>query len=157
MTFLAGLRLGTADRAALITFNDRATVLTSLTGDRPALLAALSKVEVRQFTRLDLGLVEARDEVRRSPPGVLRAVVGLSDGWVNPVPPAAAIDASQLVRAEGAALYMIAYGNEADEALLMTIADRGRYVRGDPASIQAVYRDLTRRVPCPPEAYWGRR
>ena len=157
-TFLAGLRLGSADRASLVVFNDHARVLVPLTGDRAALLDGLENIEVRQFTRLDLGLETAADELRRGASGTLKAVVGLSDGWVNPVPPAAAVEASRTVKADGAALYMIAFGNDADEQLLMAIADPGRYVKaGDPTSITSVYRDLTRRVPCPPEAYWGRR
>lgn len=78
---LAALRPG--DRARVVAFNDRDSILQDFTEDRPALSAALSRVEATGATALYKTLYVALKDLRREKKGAddrRLAIVLLSDG-----------------------------------------------------------------------------
>ncbi|MFN8423280.1 MAG: vWA domain-containing protein [Anaerolineae bacterium] len=78
---------GTSDQAAVIGFNENATVLAPLTGDRAAIDAALDRLPALQAqgTFIDRALQTAIDELNspRRRPGSTRSLVLVTDGKNN--------------------------------------------------------------------------
>lgn len=159
--FTRGIRLTAGkDRAALVTFNARANLVQALTHDPRLIDAALAKVQTDTRSRVDLGVQRAADElVIRGKPGRGQAIVLLSDGLVNPVPAAEAVSAAARARQQGATIWVVGLGPKLDETTLREMASgAGRYQRADSVlAVEAIYRDLTRKVPCPSQRYWAGR
>jgi Mg-chelatase subunit ChlD len=159
--FLDGLRLQTGkDRAAIIAFNERARTLQHLTSNREDLKAALSRIRIAEFSRVDLGVERAMVElIARGRPGHVQAMVVLSDGMVNPVSGDEAVAAARRAQMEDITVYVVGVGPSMDERVLRQMASGSEryHPAPDPLLIRAIYQDLTKRVPCPPEAYWGHR
>lgn len=168
--FLRGLRLedgeagGAAadhDRAAVLSFNDRATVLTPLTADPGAITAALGQVRVAPNSRLDLGIEAGRRVLADAPGGLgrARAMILLSDGLANHTSAAEVLLAAEAARAEGTILFVVGTRSGMDAALLAGLASGPEHFFSAPdaAGIDQIYAALIRRVLCPPGAYWGRR
>ena len=160
LQFLNGMRLAPGrDRVALIAFNATAELLQPLTSSQGDLVHALGRIQIRQFSRLDLGIENAAVELDiNGGAGRVRAIVVLSDGIVNPVPSDAAVVAANLARGVGVDMFVVGFGPVMDTNLLQAVADPGRYYpAANPGEVKAIYGSLTRLVPCPPEFYWGRR
>jgi Mg-chelatase subunit ChlD len=158
--FLEGMRLfAGGDRVALVSFNEEAYVLQDFSSVRSVLSASLDRMNIREFSRLDLGLETATTLLTESGRDDGRlAIVVLSDGLVNPVGPERVLDAAVAAKEEGAAVYAVGFGPALDEILLELVADSGRYYQvREPTAIVGVYSDLTRIVPCAPGMYWARR
>jgi len=83
----------------------------------------------------------------------------LSDGLVNPVSGAVAIEAARQARQQRTTIWVVGLGPSLDERTLLGVASGTvRYQRAAGIlAVEAIYQDLTRRVPCPVEIYWGRR
>jgi hypothetical protein len=120
-------------RVGVVGFNDRAWVATDLTGDGGQARAAVSGLpaDIAEGTRLDLALNLAAEVVHRHRPEVPVAVLLLTDGRPNRVPPAAdgnvettVLNAAGRVQAAGAVLHAVGFGMPADlgEALLRAVA-----------------------------------
>lgn len=160
LEFLHGMRLIPGrDRVALIVFNATAELLQPLTSSQSRLVEALGSIEVRQLSRLDLGIETAAGElVNNSGAGRVRAIVVLSDGIVNPVPSHMAVTAANNARSVGQDVFVVGFGPVMDANVLRAVADPGRYYpAANPGELRAIYGSLTRLVPCPPGIYWGRR
>jgi hypothetical protein len=159
--FLQGLRLRPGeDRAAIVAFNEQAETLVHLTSSRERLDAGLSRIRIAEYSRVDLGVERAMVElITRGRYGHVLAMVVLSDGMVNPVSGDEAIAAARRAQLEGITMYVVGFGPSLDERVLRQMASGvERYFPApDPLLIRSIYQDLTKRVPCPPEAYWGRR
>jgi hypothetical protein len=159
--FLDNLRLQPErDRVAIITFNDEASTLQGLTGDRAALARSLQRIHTAQQSRVDLGIERAMVElIARGNATQLQAMVVLSDGKANPVPGDEAVAAAKTAQREGITIYVVGLGPSMDERVLRGMASGDdRYVAApDPVAIPSIYRDLTQRVACPPEVFWGGR
>lgn len=150
------------DRAAIVGFNATAWLAAPLTGDRVALDAALAGLPVAQFTRIDLGLHAALDELRgsRGVPGRQTAVIVLTDGRNNPEPIASAVAAAAAVKAAGVRLFTIGLGDDVETDALREMASRPTdyFPAPDGEDLAAVYRAIAGAFdPCPPERFWPRR
>ncbi len=137
------------DRVAVIAFNDRATVLTPLTGDLAHAQEALGRIETRPGTAIDLGL-QAASEVLESHgrPGAVSVAVLLSDGAQTlPGDPAAA---AQRLRGLGVILYAVGFGEDVVPSQLIALAGATeRYLYAPSADeLEQVFRDLALRVEC---------
>lgn len=158
--FLDNLRLEPGrDRAAIVTFNDRARTIQRLTSEREALTSALRRISTANYSRLVLGIERAMVElIARGNTTHLQAMVVLSDGKANPVPGDEAVAAAKRAHLEGITIYVVGLGPSMDERVLREMASGDdRYVAApDPVAIPSIYRDLTQRVACPPEVFWGR-
>ena len=127
-----------------------------------ALIVMVSTHASRSFAAItaDLGVQRAADElVIRGKPGRGQAIVLLSDGMVNPVPAAEAVSAAARARQQGATIWVVGLGPKLDETTLRAMASgTSRYQRADSVqAVEAIYRDLTRKVPCPSHQYWAGR
>jgi hypothetical protein len=69
------------------------------------------------------------------------------------------IEAAQRARLAGISAYVDGMGPSMDEWVLRAMASSpARFFRApEPTIIRSFYADLAKRVPCPPERYWGRR
>lgn len=161
MVFASGMRLVPGgDRLAIVTFNDGAQTLQHLTSVRSRVDAALGRIDVVEHSRVDLGVERAMVElITRGRHGHVQAMIVLSDGKANPVPGDQAVTAARRAQLEDITVYVVGMGPSMDERVLRQMAsgDDRYYPAPDPLLIRAIYHDLTKRVPCPPEAYWGRR
>ena len=159
--FIDSLRSG--DQAGVVSFNDMAVLDQGLTGDKVALHAALPRIVNRQFTRLDLGIQRAREELAgaRHNPGNRTVIILLTDGKANPEPVETAVEEGRLAKASGVTLFVIGLGRpeHLDDQALRQIASRPEYYfqTPDAGALAAIYEEIARVIPCPPDEFWGRR
>jgi Mg-chelatase subunit ChlD len=163
LAFLDQLHFDAGDQAAVVTFNSDAWLLAVLTPDRTALDAAIADMKTGQFTRIDLGIVSAREELlgpRRHGDNTPVMIV-LTDGRANPEPVETAIEQAEMAKRAGITLFVIGLGvPEAldDEALRLIASRPGYYYRtSDADNLAAIYEEIAEVIPCPPELFWGRR
>ncbi len=137
------------DRAAVVAFNGRSEVLHPLSDHRLGLLMALADIygHVRFGSRLDQGLVLARDLLARSGPDRVPVIVLLTDGLADPAP---ALEAARALRAGGVAVFAIGLGEGADAALLEQLAgDRERFFPSpDGADLERIFRTVAAMAGC---------
>jgi hypothetical protein len=159
--FLAALRLDAGDQAAVVTFNADAVLRSPLTDDRAALDAALTGITTAQFTRLDLGVATAREELigPRHRAGNTLVMVVLTDGRANPVPADVAVAEAQRAKDAGVLLFTVGLGADLDEAALRNMATRPEYfyTTPDAEALAEIYRGIAVAIPCPVAGFWGRR
>lgn len=159
--FVDLLKMG--DHAGVVYFNDTAVLEQGLTGDKPALHAALSRIVNRQFTRLDLGITKAREELGsgQRDPSHQAVIILLTDGKANPEPVATAIVEAQMAKDAGITVFTIGLGavENLDDWALRQIASRPDYYYRTPDAdaLTAIYEEIAGVIPCPPERFWGRR
>lgn len=151
---------GATSRIAIVGFNSTAWLAHGLSGDGGAVRDAIHGLEVTPGTRIDLGLAEALAELRgpRRTPGHTPAIVLLTDGLQNGSPEPVYALAGQ-ARAEGAALFMIGLGDDVDAGFLAIAAGDPRRMFLAPGSedLRAIYEAVAFDIPCPADAFWGRR
>jgi Mg-chelatase subunit ChlD len=149
------------DQAAVVSFNATATTLQGLTSDRAALKAALAQIAMAQYTRLDLGIAYARQELASSHHRAdsQAAMIVLTDGRANPVGPDAAVAEAAQAKAAGVIVFTIGLGNDLDLAALEAIASQPEYFyrTADAEDLAAIYGQIATLIPCPSSAFWGRR
>lgn len=160
-SFIQGLRVRTGqDRVAIVTFNEAASTLQQLTDVEPSLLAALARIRPEANSRVDLGVERAMVElVARGRSGHVQAMIVLSDGKVNQVASDRPGIVARRARLAGITIYVVGMGPSFDQRILREMASGpARYFPApDPLLIRDIYDELSTRVPCPAEAYWGRR
>jgi hypothetical protein len=160
-TFLDQLHLDAGDQAAIVTFNSDATLLAPLTADRAALEAALTGITTAQYTRIDRGIAVARAELAgsRHRPANTPVMIVLTDGRANPVPVSAAEAEAQAAKDAGVVLFMVGLGQDLDTDALHRMASRPEYffVAPDAEQLAGIYRSIAVAIPCPANAFWGRR
>lgn len=147
---------GSGDQAAVIAFNLNATVMTTLTGDRTAVDAALDRVPSLQAqgTFIDRALQAAIDELDspRRRPGSTRSIVLVTDG-VNNGDDARVRQLADQLRAADVAVFTVGLGLESDidADLLRAIATTPENYRHAPTTddLELIYRDIARLIPCP--------
>ncbi len=150
-----------ADQATIISFNVDAYVLQPLTGDRDAVLRALGRIRAQEFTRIDLGLQRAHEQLM-SPariPDNQPVIILLTDGMSNPVPGSMAVAAAEAAKADGILVYAIGLGEKIDAACLRAVAsDESCYHHApDGEDLAPIYDKIAVLIPCRPESFWGRR
>jgi Mg-chelatase subunit ChlD len=149
--FLDRLELDNGDYASIVAFNEDAWVVQATTSNGSALSAALARLEVRRYTRLDRGIETAHEElVRGSPAGMRRVMVVLTDGRANPEPADVAVDRSYGAKADGIEIYTIGLGDDLDLWALEAIAtDAAHFLRApDADDLARVYDEVATMVPC---------
>jgi Mg-chelatase subunit ChlD len=160
-TFLDQLHLDAGDQAAIIVFNAEATVLQTLTANRTALGQALDRIQTAQQTRIHRGIEEATTELTssRHRSGNVPAMIVLTDGRANPDSPELAVEAGRAATALGISVFTVGLGNEVDFDALERMASQPSYFYRAPKAedLEGIYREIARVIPCPPEAFWGRR
>jgi Mg-chelatase subunit ChlD len=159
--FLASLRLGTGDQAALVAFHADAWLVRPLTSDLASLEAGLAGLRTGTQTRIDRGIGVARAELTSSRhlPDNLPVMVVLTDGRNNPVPVEAALAEAASAKDAGLVLFTIGLGQDLDAAALVAMASRPDYAYFAPEAeeLADIYRAIAVAIPCPAEAFWGRR
>lgn len=153
------------DRAALVAFDDTATVAVPLTGDLAAVTAALEGLAHHEGTRLDLGLVAARDALAGAAATAERipAVVLLTDGRPNRVPTPdgggrqedTVLSVAAQLKAAGARVYTVGFGDDVDVALLAAVASApgDAFIAPDAAALARIYAAVAVAIPCG-GVYW---
>ena len=149
------------DQVAIVSFNADAYVLHSLSGDGDSARAALDAIENQEFTRIDLGIERAREQLTGPSHDVhnVRAIILLTDGRSNPVPVSQALDAAEAARREGITLYTVGLGDECETEALREMASRPEcfHYAPDGEDLSAIYAELAAWIPCSPDQFWGRR
>ena len=139
--------------------NSQAELGTGLTGDRVRLEAGIRGLRTRPGTQIDLGLLRASQELSspRRIAGNTPVIVLLTDGVQQR--PALASSAADHARELGHRVYAIGLGHDVDGRLLEEIAGSATrlFLAPSPADLARIYEQVAGEVPCPPEAYWGRR
>ena len=138
------------DQAAIIGFDEQATVLASLTDDLARLQRGLDALAIGSGTRIDRALLAARDELGgpARDPRHRAVVVLLSDGDQSGAPEA--VDpAATALRGIGAELFTIALGPDADTDLLRDLAGEDHFfIAPTPADLERIYRRVAGRTIC---------
>jgi hypothetical protein len=141
------------DRIALVSFAGVAGLDEPLTSDKARVVAAAANLITGAGTRIDLGLEAARRELAgpRHEPGRAKVIVLLTDGVQGGTPSATVVAAADAAKAEGAVLFTVGLGADADVALLRAIAStEGHFYfapNGD--ELASIYRRIAVVIPCP--------
>jgi Mg-chelatase subunit ChlD len=155
--------LGRGHQAGVVWFNDTAVLEQGLTDDTAALHAALERIVNRPFSRLDLGVREAHEELMsaRRNPNNRPVIIVLTDGQANPEPVETAIEEAERAKGAGAMVFVVGLGNREalDDAELRQIASRPEYYYQTPdaGTLTNIYEEIAGVIPCPLEQFWGRR
>jgi Mg-chelatase subunit ChlD len=155
--------LKSSDQAGIVWFNTTAAREQVLTRDKAALRSAIDRIVNAQFTRLDLGIKVARDELvsDHHVPGNRSVLILLTDGKANPEPVETALHEAQLAKGAGITLFVIGLGRaeDLDDDALRQIASRPEYYyqTTDASTLTTIYEEIAGVIPCPPELFWGRR
>lgn len=145
------LRILPEDRVGLVTFSDTAREVvppTPLSDNRLELQTAIQDMRAAGKTAVFDALDVARQSLENLPPTDeerIRAIVLLSDGADN----ASTITLDQLAQnfeELGISIFPVAYGEDADEAILQSIADFSRtiVVKGGTGDIAQIFENLSR-------------
>ena len=159
--FLDQLHMADGDQAAIVTFNDEATLRSPLSSDRTVLDAALAAATTAQYTRIDLGIAAARAELAssRHKPSNTPVMIVLTDGRANPVPVSVAEGQARQAKDAGVVIFTIGLGGDLDTDALRAIASRPEWYYTAPSAdeLAGIYRGIAVAIPCPASAYWGQR
>jgi len=156
-SFVDLLVLG-ADQAAIVAFNEQATLVAPLTGDRAALVQAIDGIATDVGTRIDRALAVSAGELTsiRARPGNNRVIVIMTDGHPSGGTEAEARAAAADARRRGVAIFAVGLGDDVDTALLSDIAPGPDAVLLAPAAteLRAIYGAIAGRLPCPGGVIW---
>lgn len=169
---------GSADRVALVGFNDRAWIELHLAADAPGARAALGRLPdgMAQGTRLDLAIeigVTALADTRRGD-DTSPVLILLTDGLPNRVPlgpggrqEETVLASADAARQAGITIYAIGVGepnapevaNRIDADLLQGVAGSSdRFFQTVSADeLARIYSRIARSIGCPPDVFWGGR
>jgi hypothetical protein len=142
--------LSPGSRAAVVAFDERATIAATLSDDGAALREAIFALRVGRGTRIDRALTTAGLALAAAPAGVRHrgVVILLSDGSQIGDPEQAVARANSL-RAAGITIYAVGLGADVDRALLQRIADPRRLLLAPgPSELVTIYRTLAREAAC---------
>ncbi len=157
--FLGAMRLD-HDRVALVSFAGEGRVLIGLSSDEAALLQAVDGMTLESGTRIDQGLLHAREVLAARRPAATAMVVVMTDGLQADE----ALEAPQALagelRAAGVVLHAVGLGADVDADYLLRLAggDAARlHLSPRAEELVGIYLRIARLIPCPPSAYWGGR
>lgn len=152
--FLGQLKAG-RDQAALIQFNNSATVTVALTPDIAAVTAGLASLSQASGTRideaLDAAVAELTGPLRRSANNPV--IVLLTDGEPTGVTPDEVRKAALRARSAGLLVFTIGLGSAVDHALLGDVASRPEwyFFAPDTTDLAAIYGRIVYELPCRPQ------
>ena len=86
-------------------------------------------------------------------------LVLLTDGKSNPRPASEAVARADEAKRSGIVIFTIGLGSDLDDAALAAIASQPAFYYRAPTAEQlgGIYRQIAVAIPCPAEAFWGRR
>lgn len=144
----------------MVGFNREAWLSHGLSADAAALHPAIDGLELTPGTHIDLGVAQGLAELRgpRATAGHARAIVLLTDGLQNG-PPEPVYELAREARTEGIELFMIGLGPEVHVGFLERVAGSARrpYLAPGLADLRSIYEAVAGDIPCPVDAFWGRR
>lgn len=159
VTFLEAVSLPN-DQVGVVAFNEEATTVSELSGDRSVIEAAILGIASQPGTRIDRGLQRASEVLRIGARGGVHPMVTilLTDGRQTEDPEQAQAEAHDL-RDRGVRIYTIGLGQDVDAAFLREIAGApSRYFFApDESELTHIYEQIAATIPCPPEDFWGGR
>ncbi|RIL12289.1 hypothetical protein DCC79_01890 [bacterium] len=137
------------DQVGVVGFASEATLLAGLTTDRARLAAAIGALVPDGGTNIAAGVDEAR-HVYKNPghrPDATRVIVVMTDG-ANNAGPAVAISAARYAKAEGARVFAIGFGADADMLTLTRMASNGgdAFAAPSAADLSRIYAAIADRV-----------
>lgn len=146
------------DRLGLVWFNDTAHLELALTLDRPAFRAALGRIQVRELTRIDLGVAIAHaaligDARRHDATPVLML---LTDGRSNPGPESLAVAEATAAKIDNIIVFTVGIGDRIDAPSLKAMASSpSHYVLApDGEDLPSAYAAVRDALPCPHAVFW---
>lgn len=144
-----GLLRHDLDRAAVISFNDRAEQLVGLSGDRRQIEEALARIATREGTAIDLGLQAAAALLSSEGRSTAVPIIVLLTDGIQTLPGDPGAEAQRLKEAN-VILFVVGLGREVDRAELEALASGPeRYLEApSTAELEKVFRDLASRIVC---------
>lgn len=142
-------QMGDDDYLSIISFSSQPQSLIKYqrVGDqRQAMIDTVANLQAEGDTSLYDAMADGANLLSNTEsPETSNALVLLTDGLDTSSFRHSAESASQTLAVTGATVFTIAYGNDADEALLERIAlqANGNFFRGDEASIAAIYDEMS--------------
>jgi Mg-chelatase subunit ChlD/sugar lactone lactonase YvrE len=140
------------DQAALVQFNETATLVVPLSVDPELAIGGLDRLTQHAGTRIDLGLDAARGEVEgpRHRPRNNAVVVLLTDGRPTVATPADVRAAAVRLQAADVLVFTIGLGSDVDQPLLQDVATwpDWSYLAPDTSELAAIYDDIAYAIPC---------
>ncbi len=142
------------DQAAVLQFNNEATVLEPLTPDIARAASGLDRLSQASGTRLDLALEAAAAELggpnRRADNNAV--IVLLTDGAPTGVTPDEVRVAAAGAKAAGLLVFTIGLGQDVDQALLGDVASRPEWYfhAPDTGDLNRIYEQIAYSIPCKP-------
>ena len=159
VAFIGALHLP-EDRVGIAAFNREARLVHPLSGDRTSLESAIRAIEMSPGTRIDRGLAAGIEVLAgaRTGPEFTPVLVLLTDGIQEAEPDAPGLAADR-IRAADVVLHVVGLGADVDAEFLRDLAGTadGLHLSPGPAELEAIYTEIARSIPCPVEAFWGRR
>lgn len=138
------------DQGALVAFNNTANLRVPLTDDKAALNDSIELIQANGETNIRDAIETAHTELVNGSAArgdATKVLVLLSDGTPtvggNPVP------AADAAKDDGVRIITIAYGNDADTALLEQIATEGDAYEADQADVEQIFAEITQEI-CSP-------
>jgi nitric oxide reductase activation protein len=114
--------------------------------------AALDAIAWSPYTRIDLALAAATDELLgpRGRPDANRVIVLLTDGQPTHTTPQAVRDEAGLARSAGITIFTVGLGPDVDATLLADVAgDTDRYFPApDGEDLEHIYAMIREKIPC---------
>jgi Mg-chelatase subunit ChlD len=143
------------DQATIIAFNNKAYLLSQLSGDKTQLTAALQALPGTQAqgTSIDLGLQAGLDELQsaRHRAGNSRSIILVTDGAQTVGEEQKVRDVAAKIDAAGIKIVTVGLGPDVDITLLQEIASEPRLFFRSPTTegLTQIYREIARLIPCP--------
>jgi Tol biopolymer transport system component len=140
------------NQVGLAAFASSASLPQGLTTDKALVITATNALTTASGTRIDLGLLVARQELAgpRHAPDHKKVIVLLSDGQQYPAGNDPVLAEAAQAKAEGATIFTIGLGADADAALLRQIASQPSYYYFAPsgADLNAIYTQISTVLAC---------
>jgi Mg-chelatase subunit ChlD len=146
------------DRLGLVWFNDASHLEVVPTFDRAAFRDALGRIQVRELTRIELGVAAAHSALTGASRRLdARPVIMLiTDGRANPGPESLALAAADSAKADDITVFTVGIGERIDAVSLQSMATSpNHYVHApDGEDLPAAYARVRDALPCPDSAFW---
>lgn len=140
------------DQAALVSFDDSATLDHPLSQNQSSLLAALNALQLGTQTRMDLGLQTARLELTgpRHDPDNHTFIIFLTDGHPNGTTEAQVLAQATLAKQSGITIYTIGLGSTINITLLQAVATSPNHYYASPSTgdLNAIYQQIASSFAC---------
>jgi uncharacterized repeat protein (TIGR01451 family) len=141
-----------ADQAGLVSFGSGSTLQHPLSTDSAGLINTLHSLSAAGVTRMDLALVESRQELT-GPHHILTntpVIILLTDGLPNGTTPEAVLAEANVTKAAGIVIYTIGLGSEVNVPLMQNMATSPNHYYQAPttAELIGIYEQIADQIQC---------